>query len=405
MFNRKSTARVPFIFATIFLDSLGIGILIPIMPDVIRRFSSDPVFISTYFGYFIASYALMQFVASPTLGSLSDRFGRRPVLLSSLFGAGLDYLIMAFAPNLWILFLGRIISGLTGASFTVASAYMADISDDKNRSANFGLIGAAFGFGFIIGPALGGFAGSYSPQAPFIAAAVLNLLNFFFGLFLLPESLAPELRRKIDLKQLNPFSSLKRVLSPSPLLGLIVVYILLYLAGHVHMSIWTLYTEAKFGWTPSEIGISLAIVGITAAIVQGGLTRVVIPKLGEARSMLLGCFVYMMSYLGYALAPMGWMMYAILIPGSLAGIGVPALQSMITKNTPANQQGELQGSLVGLGSLTAVIAPLMYTWLFATFSAPGSPVQFAGAPYIAAAMISVVSVFIALRSMKKISVS
>jgi len=388
---KNTKARVQFVFATILLDALGIGILIPIMPDIIRRFSSDPSFVSQYYGYFISIYALMQFVASPILGSLSDRFGRRPVLLVSLLGAGLDYVLMAFAPNLWILFFGRIISGLTGASMTVATAYIADISDDSNRSANFGMIGAAFGLGFIIGPAIGGAVGSFGHQFPFLAAAVLNLLNFAFGLFILPESLLPELRRKVELTRLNPLKSLAKVFRPSPTLLLIWVYILLFLAGQAHPSIWTLYTQMKFNWSVTDVGWSLSAVGLSIALVQGGLTRVIVPKLGEWRSVIACIVINMLAFAGFAFANAGWMMYAILVPSALAGIGGPSLQSLISKNVPPQEQGELQGTLVSLGSLTAIIGPLLYTSLFSQFTQSQSQIQFPGVSYLAAAIICLFS--------------
>lgn len=387
----KKQAGVHFIFATIFLDALGIGILIPVMPDLIRRFSDDPTFVSHYFGYFISVYALMQFMASPILGALSDRFGRRPVLLVSLMGAVLDYILMAFAPNLTILFIGRVIAGLTGASMTVATAYMADISNDKNRSANFGLIGAAFGLGFIIGPALGGFAGSLGHEYPFLTAAGLNFLNFTFGLFILPESLPAEMRRQIQTKNLNPLKSLTKIFRPSPILILIWVYVLMYLAGQVHPSSWALLTEFKFKWSPADIGISLSIVGISTAIVQGGLTRVLIPKIGEWKSVLVAIIISVVAYAAYAYASSSWMMYAILIPASITGIAGPALQSLISRETPPQEQGELQGSLVGLASLTAIVGPLIYTELFARMTAPSLSDAFPGAPYIAAALISLLS--------------
>lgn len=387
----KKKASVQFIFATIFLDALGIGILIPVMLDLIRRFSDDPTFVSHYFGYFISVYALMQFMASPILGALSDRFGRRPVLLVSLMGAVLDYILMAFAPNLTILFIGRVIAGLTGASMTVATAYMADISDDNNRSANFGLIGAAFGLGFIIGPALGGFAGSLGHEYPFLTAAGLNFLNFIFGVFILPESLPAEMRRKIQLKNLNPLKSLAKIFRPSPTLILIWVYVLMYLAGQVHPASWALLTEYKFKWTPADIGISLSIVGISTAIVQGGLTRILIPKLGEWKSVFIAIVISVIAYAGYAYASSSWMMYAILIPASITGIAGPALQSLVSRETPPQEQGELQGSLVGLASLTAIIGPLIYTELFARMTAPSLSQPFPGAPYIAAAVISLLS--------------
>lgn len=396
----QKNARVQFVFATILLDSLGIGILIPIMPDILRRFSSDPTFVSHYFGYFISVYALMQFLASPILGSLSDKFGRRPILLCSLLGAGLDYILMAYAPNLSILFLGRIIAGLTGASMTVATAYIADISDDKTRSANFGMIGAAFGFGFIIGPALGGVIGSLGHQYPFLLAAGLNILNFAFGLFVLPESLPKDLRRNMDISKLNPLKSLAKILKPSAALALIWIYILVVLAGQAHASIWTLFTQLRFNWSTADVGWSLTVVGVAIALVQGGLTRVIIPKLGEWKSLALCIVISAVSYMGYAFATKGWMMYAILIPGALAGIGNPAIQSLISKDVPPQEQGELQGTLVSLSSLTAIIGPLLYTGVFSRFTAEDAPIYFPGVAYFLASLFCVISgvLFVSLRS-------
>ena len=389
--SSNSKARAQFIFATILLDALGIGLLIPILPDIIRRFSAEPEFVSRYFGYFISSYALIQFFASPVLGSLSDRYGRRPVLLVSLLGAGADYIVMAFAPNLAVLFLGRAISGLTGASMTVASAYMADVSDDKNRSANFGLIGAGWGVGFILGPALGGVIGSFGWIYPFLAAAALNLLNFAFGFFILPESLPPEKRRPVSLKSMNPLKSVFQTLAPSPISLLVWIYALLFLAGQVHPSTWTLYTQFKFGWSSFDVGMSLAVVGISIAVAQGYLTRVIIPRLGEWRSLIFGTFVYAAGYAGFALATQGWMMYAVLVPSALSGVAVPALQSMIAKKTPPDRQGELQGSLVGIGSLTAIGGPLLFTALFAEFTRKEAPLHLPGASYLAAALICAIA--------------
>lgn len=387
-FAQSRKASLPFIFFTIFLDALGLGILIPILPDVIRRFSSDPYFVNQYFGYFISIYALVQFFASPMQGALADKFGRRPVLLVSLFGASVDYLLMAYAPNLWLLFLGRIISGITCASFTVASSYIADISDDSSRSANFGLIGAGWGLGFIAGPMLGGFFGTLGPEAPFLASAALNMVNFLFGLFVLPESLPPEKRRNISLGDINPFRSLFRVLKPSPVFPLIVTFFLTHMAGQSHPSVWTLYTQYKFGWSALEVGFSLSAFGVGIAIVQGGLTRVIIPKLGEARALKWGLLLSACSYVSFALATQGWMMYAIMVISTIAGVHMPALQSMISSRVPSNEQGELQGSLMSLASLTAILGPLLFTGLFADFTAPDVSAPFPGISYSVAGMFS-----------------
>ena len=385
-FNKKASAK--FIFTTIFIDMLGIGLMIPVFPDVIRRFSSDPKFVNEWFGYFISVYALMQFIASPILGSLSDRYGRRPILLVSLLCAGLDYILMAFAPTLSLLFVGRIISGLTGASQTVASSYMADVSDDSddsNRSANFGMIGAAFGLGFILGPAIGGLLGKISPQTPFIAAALMNLGNFAFGLFILPESLPSSHRRKVQISKLNPLRSVVKILSNSPYVVLVWIYALVFLGGNVHPSNWTLYTEFKFGWKATEVGASLAFVGICVAFVQGFLTRKLIPKMGERGALQFGLCIYVVCMALYAFATESWMMYAITSVFALSGLSTPAIQSLISKQVPMEFQGELQGSLTSIMSLTAIIAPLLYSHLFNHFTT--GTTLFPGAAYASSSLI------------------
>ncbi|MGE0762331.1 MAG: TCR/Tet family MFS transporter [Bdellovibrionales bacterium] len=389
MFSKS--ASVKFIFVTILLDAIGLGIVIPTLPDVVRRFVSDPTEVSQYFGYFISLYALMQFFASPVLGALSDRFGRRSILLISLFGAGVDFLLMAYAPNLWILFLGRLISGITGASMTVASSYMADISTDQNRAANFGMIGAAWGMGFIAGPLLGGLLGAMGPGAPFVAAAVMSFLNFLFGLFVLPESLPKKQRRHVTLSRLNPFISLYKVLKPSPVSVLVWAFFLMFMSGQVHPSIWTLYTEYRFQWSAFAVGLSLTFVGLTIAIVQGGLTRVIIPKLGESKVLVWGLWFNILGFACFGLATQGWMMYVVMAFSALGGLVPPAAQSLIARRTPPQEQGELQGSLMSMGSLTAILAPLLYTNLFAQFTNGNGPVELPGAPYLAAALISLIA--------------
>lgn len=393
---KSKQAAVQFIFVTILLDAIGLGIIIPVLPDIIRRFGSEPEFVNRYFGFFISAYAFMQFVSSPVLGAISDRFGRRPILLTSLLGAALDYTMMAFAPNLTILFIGRIIAGLTGASMTVAASYMADVSDDKNRSANFGLIGAAWGVGFILGPLLGGLVGNYGAQYPFLFAATLNMINLLWGLFVLPESLPKDKRRHVALKKLNPLKSLYKVFVHSPVKKLIAVYGIIFLAGQSHPSIWTLYTQHKFHWTSFEVGLSLAFVGITIALAQGGLTRVIIPKIGEHRSVLIGLAFYILGFGAFAFASQGWMMYAFMALFSFSGITAPALQSEIAKHTPADEQGELQGSLMSLGSLTAIVGPLVYTSAFAMFTGPQAFFDFPGIAYFLASVFSLLALGLAV---------
>ena len=384
---KANRAPLIFLFITATLDMIGVGLIIPSLPDVVRRFVTEEHLVSEYFGYFISVYAFMQFVASPLLGSLSDMYGRRPVLLTSLFMASIDYLFMAFAPNLTFLFIGRMISGLTGASATVCMAYVADISTNDNRSSNYGLIGAAFGLGFIIGPALGGFLSAYGPEAPFLAAAVLNLLNFLFGIFVLPESFPKEKRRVIKLGKLNPLISLKQILKSPIIFSFAVTYFLIQLAGLTHPSVWTLYTEHRFGWSAAQVGVSLTIVGVLMAISQGWFTRIVIPKLGEKKTVMYCAFGNIIAFSLYALAYQGWMIYVVVLFSSLFFVGQPALQSMATKLVAPNEQGQLQGSLVSLTSLASILNPLIVTRLFAHFS-DNSGVYVPGAPYFFAALIS-----------------
>ncbi len=399
---KNSQARMTFIFITILLDAIGVGLVIPILPEVIRRFGADEAFVSTYFGYFISLYSLMLFIASPLLGSLSDRFGRRPVLLIALLGAGLDYLLMAFAPTLTILFIGRVISGLSGASITVASSYIADVSTDENRTKNFGLIGAAFGLGFVVGPAVGGLIGKYGHSWPFILAAIMSLTNFIFGLFVLPESLPKERRKtKIDRSQLNPLTSVITALFYSPAAILVWAFFLTNLAGQSHPSIWALFTHYKFQWSSEEIGISLTLVGIAFGLGQGVTTRIITPRIGELKSVIYGLVLWIVSFLLFALVTKSWMLYATTSLILLTSIVMPSLQSMISKGTPSEEQGELQGTLVSITSLTSIIGPLVYTGLFSFFTKKDH-YPLPGAPYIAAALFSLLCLILVLKGRHKL---
>jgi len=395
-------AALRFIFITLLIDVTGLGIIIPVLPKLISELIhgnlSDA---SQYGGWLTFSYALMQFLFAPVLGNLSDRFGRRPVLLFSLLGFGIDYIFLAFAPTIAWLFVGRVIAGITGASFTTASAYIADISEPEKRAQNFGLIGAAFGLGFIIGPIAGGLLGQLGSRIPFLTAAALSLLNTLYGFFVLPESLSKENRRKFEWKRANPLGSLLQLKKHPAILGLVGCIILLYIAGQSVQSTWTFYNMEKFKWNEAWVGYSLGFVGITVGIVQGVLIRVIIPKIGNIKSIYLGLTLNCLGLLLFAFATRGWMMFAFIIPYSLGGIAGPALQGIISGNIPSNEQGELQGALTSLMSMTSIVGPPLMTTLFAKFTGPAAPVNFPGAPFLLASLMMMASTWLAYRNLRK----
>lgn len=395
-------AALSFIFITLLLDVIGIGIIIPVFPLLIEQLTGGNISqASQWSGWLTFAYAAMQFICAPIVGNLSDKYGRRPVLLMSLLGFGIDYIFLALAPTIWWLFIGRIIAGGFGASFTTATAYIADISTEENRAKNFGMIGAAFGLGFVIGPALGGLLGELGPRAPFITAAILTLINVVYGYFVLPESLDKTHRRPFEWRRANPVGSLLQLMKYKGLGGLIVSLVFLYIASYAVQSTWTFVNIEKFNWSPFTIGISLTVVGLLVAAVQGGLIRYINPKIGNEKSIYLGLGLYALGMLLFAFATESWMMFAFLIPYCLGGIAGPALQAIMSGNVPQNEQGELQGALTSLMSATAIIGPLFMTYLFAWFTRPNAPVKFAGAPFLAGAVLMVVSAWIAASSMKK----
>lgn len=394
-------AALSFIFITLLLDVIGIGLIIPVFPQLIEQLIGGNISqASQWSGWLTFVYAIMQFVCAPIIGNLSDKYGRRPVLLLSLFGFGIDYIFLALAPTIWWLFVGRIIAGIFGASMTTATAYIADISTNENRAQNFGMIGAAFGVGFIIGPALGGLLGEIGPRVPFIAAAILTLVNVVYGYFVLPESLDKEHRRAFEWKRANPLGSLMQLKKYKGLGGLIIALVFLYIASHSVQSTWTFVNIEKFNWSTSMIGISLTVVGVLVAAVQGGLIRFINPKLGNEKSIYVGFILYAVGLFLFAFASETWMMFAFLVPYCLGGIAGPALQAIMSGNVPQNEQGELQGALTSLMSITAIIGPLFMTNLFAWFTSPGATIKFAGAPFLAGAVLMLISVLIAYRTMK-----
>lgn len=393
-------AALGFIFLTLLLDVTGIGIIVPVIPALIRNLTGGTISDAARIGgWLVFAFAVMQFVFSPVMGNLSDRFGRRPVLLLSLLGFGLDYLLVAFAPNIGWLFAGRLIAGIMGASFTTASAYIADISTPETRAQNFGMIGAAFGLGFIIGPALGGILGKYGHQVPFLAAAGITLLNVVYGYFVLPESLPAEKRRPFQWARANPIGSLKMLKRYPVITGLVASLLLIYVAAHATQSTWSYYVIEKFKWNETWVGYSLGALGLLVALVQGLLIRRINPKLGPKRSVFLGMLLYAVGFVLFAFASEGWMMFAFLVPYCLGGIAGPALQGIISGQVPANEQGELQGALTSLMSLTSIVGPPLMTNLFSYYTSPKAPVYFPGAPFILGAVLMLVSLLLLVRSL------
>lgn len=393
---------IGFIFATALIDVTGLGIIIPIMPSLIQDMTHGTVSEAAQIGGVLyGCYAVMQFFCAPIIGGLSDRYGRRPVLLASLFGFGIDYLFLAFAPTLGWLFVGRTIAGIMGASFTSANAYIADISTPENRAQNFGMMGAAFGLGFIIGPVLGGVLGSYGDRVPFIAAAVLALLNWTYGFFILPESLKPENRRAFTWVRANPLGTLKSLFRYPVVRGLFIALAFIYIASHAVQSNWAYYTTEKFHWSTKEIGYSLAVVGIVFAVVMGGLIRLIIPKLGQQRSVYVGIGLYALGFLLYAFASEGWMMYAITIVYCLGGIAGPALQGIMSGIVAPTEQGELQGGFTSMMSATSIVGPVLMSSIFSFFTKSHDALYFPGAAMLLGAVLTVCSALLARMTLKK----
>jgi MFS transporter, DHA1 family, tetracycline resistance protein len=395
-------AAVSFIFITLLIDVMGWGLIIPVMPKLISTLKGISINeASSYGALLLSAYAITQFLFAPVVGNLSDQYGRRPVLLISLLGFGIDYLFLALAPGYGWLFAGRVIAGITGASFTTAAAYIADISTPATRAKNFGMIGAAFGMGFIIGPLLGGFLAKYGVRAPFYAAAVLCLLNWLYGYFILPESLSKENRRPFQWKRANPFGSLAFLRKTPGIGGLAISYFLIYLAAQAVQGNWNFFTIHRFQWSEDMVGISLGVVGLLVGLVQGGLTRVINPRLGNEKSIYLGLALYTAGLALFAFATQGWMMFAFLIPYCLGGIAGPSLQATISQHVPPDQQGELQGALTSLMSLTTIIGPLIMNNLFTYFTSKRAPFIFPGVSFLLGSLFMLLSIFFAYSMLRK----
>lgn len=388
-------AAIGFIFITLLIDITGWGIILPVVPKLIGELiNNDLSEAAKYGGWLGFAYAITQFIFAPIVGNLSDKYGRRPIILISLFGFAIDYVLLALAPSIGWLFFGRIIAGLTGASISTASAYIADISTDEDRTKNFGLIGAAFGLGFIIGPVIGGLLGHYGARVPFYFAAILCMVNFLYGLLILPESLEKDKRRSFSWKRANPIGTINFLRKQSKISNLVIALILVYVALHAVQSNWHFFTMYKFNWTERTVGLSLGLLGLLLGLVQGILMRWTTPKLGEHKSVYFGLLFYALGLMLFAFTNQGWMMFVFLVPYSLGGICGPALQSIISKNVPANEQGELQGALSSLVSVTAILGPPIMTNLFYYFTHDKAPFQFSGAPFFLASILMFISAII-----------
>lgn len=387
--ERIGSHAAMFVFLTVCLDSIGIGIIIPVLPDLIRELAGLGLDGAALWGGWLSfSYAIMQFVFGPIVGNLSDRFGRRPVLLASLGVLTVDYLIMALAPSLLVLFFGRIMAGIAAATYSTCNAFVADVSHPRDRAKNFGLLGAGFGLGFVIGPVVGGLVAEFGTRAPFYAAAGLALINFCYGLFVLPETLAPEKRRPFEWQRANPLGAFRRMRQVPTVAWFLVAIFLFDVAHFAYPAVWAYYTKEVFAWSSTEVGLSLAVFGISMVVVQGWLIRLILPWLGDVRTAVAGLIFNAVTLTIVAFVSAGWLIYLILPIVSLGAIATPALTGLMSNRIADDSQGELQGAMTSITAITLVISPVLMTQLFGYFASPAAPVYFPGAPFLAAALMS-----------------
>ncbi len=395
-----------FIFMTVLINMIGFGVIMPVMPQLVMDVTGGALAEAARWGGILSlSFAVMQFIMMPVMGSLSDRYGRRPVILGSLAAYALDFLLMALAPSLAVLFVARILAGAFAATFSTANAYIADISPPEKRAANFGLMGAAFGLGFIIGPALGGLLGDeFGHRAPFFAVAGLGMINFIYGWFFLPETLAAGNRRKFDWSRSNALGSFRHF-RQYPVILPIAGAMLLYQLGHwTFPAVWAYFAGERFGWSARQIGFSLMAVGLAAAVVQGGLSRIILPKFGERRAAFFGAGVAIFAYFGYGVVQQGWMVYPLIAFGALAGLTAPALQGIMSRTVPADAQGQLQGAIGSINGVAMIFGPVLMTQTFAKFSEEGGAIYFPGAPFVLASgltALALIPLFAAIGRIKR----
>ena len=386
--------RLPlfFILCTCAIDAIGIGIIVPVMPDLLIEVGGGTLGEAAVWGGVLATaFAVMQFLCGPTVGNMSDRFGRRPVLLLALLLMSLDYLLMAVANAMWILFLGRIIGGITASTPATAAAFISDISKPSEKAQNFGLIGAAFGIGFILGPLFGAVFAEFGTRAPFYAAAAISFANMLLGYFVLPETVTDEIRRKFEWKRANPLGALIQMGKLPGLKNLLVVLLFLQIAGFVYPAVWSFFGVEAFGWEPRMIGVSLAAYGIAIAFVQGWLIRRVLRYLTESQTVILGLFFEIVGFLGFGFANETWMAFTLIFISSLSGIALPALQSIAARAAFDNQQGELQGVWSSVTSLGFIISPILMTQIFYYFTGPDAPVHLPGSPFLVAMLLAMLA--------------
>jgi DHA1 family tetracycline resistance protein-like MFS transporter len=386
-------SRSPLIFVllTVLIDTIGFGVILPVLPKLIMEVSTLPIAAATRVGgLLLVVFALLQFLFGPLMGNLSDAYGRRPVLLVSLFAFGVNYALMGLAPSLAWLFVGRAISGVAGAVYAPANAYVADVSTPEKRAESFGLVGGAFGLGFVLGPALGGLLGGFGPRAPFFAAAGLALVNFVYGYFVLPESLPPERRRPFQLARAHPLGTLRALRGESRVLRLALCAFVWMTAFQVYPATWSFYAIAKFALSPAEIGATLALSGLSMTLVQVFLTGRLVKRMGEARAAPLGVLWGASCFVAYAFMPDSWMLYPVLAIGGLTGIAMPSMNAMMSRAIGPERQGELQGGMASVMGMASIVGPLVLSQVLAYFSGDDAPVHFPGASFLLAAMLGLV---------------
>lgn len=392
-----------FILLTVFLDAVGIGIIIPVIPALLQELvGGDLSNVALYGGFLMFLFAALQFVTAPILGNLSDDFGRRPVLLLSLGAYGMDLVIMGLAPSIGWLFFGRALTGIFGATYAVAQAYIADASPLEQRARGFGWLGAAYGAGFVIGPAIGGVLGNFDPRLPFFVAAALTGVNVIYGFFVLPESLDPRNRRPFSLRRAHAVGALRRMFHYPVVGGVLIAMVLYSIANDANPATWTFVTIEKFDWKPFDVGMSMTFVGICIAVFQGGTVGPLIRRLGEKRAIVVMLMLSAATFVGFAYAWAGWLMYAWMVPHAFSSVAGPAINSVLSKRVAPNEQGELQGALAALRSITHSISPLLMTWLFSFFSKSEAGVYFPGAPFLAAAILAAGALLVLMRTLRGI---